>query len=109
LDYCNLQMNARCVISDSGTISEESSVMGFPAVTLRDSMERPEALESGSIVMSGMDPSNLKDAINLAMNLARSERPTDYEVVDFSDRVLKLLISTATRANTWRTRRAVII
>jgi UDP-N-acetyl-L-fucosamine synthase len=109
LDYCNLQMNARCVISDSGTISEESSVMGFPAVTLRDSMERPEALESGSIIMSGMNPSNLKDAINLAVNLARSERPTDYEVVDFSDRVLKLLVSTATRANTWRTRRAVVI
>ena len=49
LDYDRLQLNALCVLSDSGTISEESSLLGFPAVTLRDSIERPEALDTGAI------------------------------------------------------------
>ena len=55
LDYSQLQRHARCVLSDSGTVSEESAIAGFPAVTIRDAMERPEALEMGSIVLTGVD------------------------------------------------------
>ena len=49
LDYCKLQLAAACVLSDSGTVSEESLILGFPAVTLRDSIERPEALDTGEL------------------------------------------------------------
>ena len=55
-DYNRLQLGAACVLSDSGTIAEEASILGFPAVTLRDSIERPEALDAGSIMMTGLDP-----------------------------------------------------
>ena len=55
-DYNRLQLGAACVLSDSGTIAEEASILGFPAVTLRDSIERPEALDAGSIIMTGLDP-----------------------------------------------------
>ena len=56
LDYNRLQLGAACVLSDSGTISEESTMLGFPAVTLRSSIERPEALDTGSITMTDLDP-----------------------------------------------------
>ena len=55
LDYIQLQKNALCVISDSGTISEESAILDFPAITLRNSMERPEALDAGSIILTGFN------------------------------------------------------
>ena len=56
LDYVHLQMNALCTISDSGTISEESSILNFPAISLRQSMERPEAQDAGTIILTGFDP-----------------------------------------------------
>ncbi len=56
LDYNRLQMSAACVLSDSGTIAEESTILGFPAVTLRSSIERPEALDTGAITMTDLDP-----------------------------------------------------
>ena len=54
-DYLKLQMNAICTISDSGTISEESAILNFPAVTVRSAMERPEALDAGSIILTGIN------------------------------------------------------
>ena len=64
LDYVHLQMRARCVLSDSGTISEESAILGFPAVTLRDTIERPEALEAGTIVSCGPRSGRISAAIH---------------------------------------------
>jgi UDP-N-acetyl-L-fucosamine synthase len=96
LDYNKLQMNAKCVISDSGTISEESAIMGFPAVSLRDSVERPESIDSGSMILTGLDPENLSSAIKIVEdNGSPKQMPSGYDVSNFSDVVVKLLLSTA--------------
>jgi UDP-N-acetylglucosamine 2-epimerase (non-hydrolysing) len=103
LDYNKLQMNAFCVLSDSGTISEESAILGFPAVCLRESIERPEALETGSIVLSGTSGQVLNEAIELSsLQLRDVARPEGYEIIDFSDRVLRFVLSTAPLSRKWR-------
>jgi UDP-N-acetylglucosamine 2-epimerase len=103
LDYNKLQIESKCVISDSGTIGEESSILGFDAVTLRDSIERPEVLESGLLLMSGLDPNALVRAIRVLETLEpRKGMEEGYEVTDFSNRVLKFLISTAGQARFWK-------
>ena len=68
MDYNYLQLNAKCAISDSGTISEESSMLDFPAVTIRNSMERPEAIDAGSIILTGVIPEIVLDAVQLAID-----------------------------------------
>lgn len=101
-DYNKLQVAARCTLSDSGTISEEASILGFPAVTLRDSIERPEALDSGSIIMCGLDPQNVCEGIMLATSQsAEADLPSAYRVVDTSSRVAKYIVSTVHRHRTW--------
>jgi len=105
-DYCQLQLNAKCVLSDSGTVSEESAILGFPAVTIRDSMERPEALEFGSIVMSGLKASNIISAIEEVTSkpMAQSQItnfPPGYEIEDCSTRVIRFILSTAERHHEW--------
>jgi UDP-N-acetylglucosamine 2-epimerase (non-hydrolysing) len=102
-DYNKLQLQAACVLSDSGTISEESSILGFPAVTLRESIERPEALDSGSIVMTGLIATDVTRAVALAMNAgyASSSLPAGYEIMDTSARVVRFMISTAGRSHDW--------
>jgi len=101
-DYMKLQLAASCVVSDSGTISEESAIAGFPSVTLRDSMERPEALETGSAIMSTSDQQSLIEAINFATSRPKSRSiPEDYAITDFSQRVASVIISTAKLAPTW--------
>ena len=102
LDYNHLQSRARMVLSDSGTISEESAMLGFPAVTLRDSMERPEALEAGTIVMSGIEPDRVIEAINLVESGGfASITPSEYRIPDTSTRVVNFLISTVHQYNFW--------
>ena len=102
LDYNNLQMNARCVISDSGTISEEASVIGFPAVSLRDSIERPESIDAGAMILTGLDPYNLVQSITAQLKLSEpSAIPRGYETSDFSSRVLKYLFSTNNKHAQW--------
>ena len=100
-DYCNLQINARMVVSDSGTVAEESAILGFPAVTLRESMERPEALHSGSIRMvnPGHDLAELEHFIKEVAD--NSTTPEGYDIDNFSWRVLNFVLSTAPLHRTW--------
>jgi UDP-N-acetylglucosamine 2-epimerase (non-hydrolysing) len=101
-DYNNLQKNAFIVLSDSGTISEESAMLGFKAITIRDSMERPEALEAGSIVMSGIKSEQVLQAIDLVLkNQTSPSVPVEYQVVDTSNRVLNFIISTVHQHTFW--------
>jgi len=102
-DYNRLQLGAACVLSDSGTISEESSILGFPAVTLRDSIERPEALDTGSIMMTGLDPDDVELAVGIAMadGPVTSSVPAGYDVADTSNRVVRFIASTASRSAAW--------
>jgi UDP-N-acetylglucosamine 2-epimerase (non-hydrolysing) len=103
LDYNKLQLHSKCVISDSGTISEESSTLGFCAVSLRGSMERPEALESGSIMLTGLEPENLLRCIALELSLeSASHTPEGYDSPEFSSRVIKYLFSTCSLAKQWQ-------
>ena len=106
LDYNKLQLDAKCVISDSGTISEESAIARFSAVALRDATERPESLEAGSVILTGLDPSLLLDSVSLPRN-SEAALPSGYDVLNFSDRVLRFLISTALKSNAWRSVRAI--
>ncbi|WP_137293525.1 non-hydrolyzing UDP-N-acetylglucosamine 2-epimerase [Nocardioides dongxiaopingii] len=102
-DYNKLQLGAACVLSDSGTISEESSILGFPAITLRDSIERPEALDSGSIMMTGLRESDVLRAVGIAIHdgAITSSTPVGYEVSDVSNRVVRFIASTAARHHEW--------
>lgn len=103
LDYCALQKDARCVISDSGTISEESAILGFPAITIRDSMERPEALDTGSIVMTGLESDEILAGIEEVTRpgAAPLQLPIDYAPTDTSRRVVRFMLSTLSRHHEW--------
>lgn len=104
-DYVNLQINARCVISDSGTISEEAAILDFPAVTIRNSMERPEAMDTGNIVITGLKSDVIIQSIKLQSSPenrnAKSSIPNEYRVKDVSLRVLKLILGTSRLSNMW--------
>jgi UDP-N-acetylglucosamine 2-epimerase (non-hydrolysing) len=105
-DYNRLQLDTFCAISDSGTISEESAILGFPAVTLRNSIERPEALDAGSIMLTGLDPQTLLQAVEVVTTEAdlfvEREIPEEYRVRNTSLRVLKLITGTAKLTHRWR-------
>jgi UDP-N-acetylglucosamine 2-epimerase (non-hydrolysing) len=104
LAYNKLQMNAKCVLSDSGTISEESILLNFPAITIRDSMERPEALDVGGIVMTGLSADDVIQGINATLfaddDLPR-QIPHGYEVDDVSRRIVRIILSTVRRHHEW--------
>lgn len=108
-DYNHLQMNAFCAISDSGTIAEEASLLNFPAITPRDAIERPEALDTGSIMVTGLSRAAILRGVEVATRLfaaraARGERcplPDDYAVTNTSERVASLILGTAPLSNGW--------
>jgi UDP-N-acetylglucosamine 2-epimerase (non-hydrolysing) len=103
-DYNKLQINAKCVISDSGSISEESSILRFPAITIRDSMERPEALDTGSIIMTGLRKDEVLAGIEEVISLPNdyeNSLPLGHEVSDFSKRVARFILSTVWRHHEW--------
>jgi UDP-N-acetylglucosamine 2-epimerase (non-hydrolysing) len=102
LDYNKLQLEARVVLSDSGSVSEEAVILGFPAVTIRDSMERPEALESGCIVMSGITKEGILESISLIESGPSSQSlPQEYLISDSSTRVTNFISSTVHQHGFW--------
>ena len=102
LDYNQLQVNAHCVLSDSGTISEEASILRFPAVTLRSSIERPEALETGTIITTDLRPESVMAGVaTAAADFPLTSEPQDYQVTDCSVRVRNFILSTAYENAVW--------
>ena len=106
-DYNKLQLAAACCLSDSGTIAEESSILGFPAITLRDSIERPEALDTGGIMMTGLHAADVVAAVGLAMQSGYQRdgvshlTPDDYLIDNTSERTVKFILSTTHRHPYW--------
>jgi UDP-N-acetylglucosamine 2-epimerase (non-hydrolysing) len=104
-DYCRLQSKAYCVLSDSGTIPEESYMLDFPAVSLRTSMERPEALEQGTIVLGGVDSRSIIQSIEMSVNSirVRTKMLREYQVDNVSEIVAKIVLgyTKVVNARTW--------
>ena len=95
-DYVKLQKNAFCVLSDSGTISEESAMMKFPAVSIRTSTERPEAIDAGSIVLGGITKNEILNSIeivSLTNNFNSIKLPWEYEIENVSSKVIRIIQS----------------
>ena len=101
VDYLKLQTNAYVVLSDSGTISEEATILGFPAVTIRDSMERQEALEVGGMVLTGIEFDNIRCGIQAVKSNLLNQIPEAYGSLDHSEIVTRYIISTISRAKNW--------
>lgn len=97
LDYVHLQKNSFCTLSDSGTIAEESSILGFPAVTVREAHERPEGMDEGAVVMTGLCPLRILQAVEMTRRQFETHgpcrRPFDYDVDQVSWKVAKVILS----------------
>lgn len=98
LDYVKLQMNAFCVVSDSGTITEESSILNFPAITIRQAHERPEGMDEGTLIMCGLKKERVLEAIDVARSqVAEADRcfhiVQDYDVDNVSKKVVRIILS----------------
>lgn len=97
-DYIKLQMEALCVLSDSGTITEEAALLNFPAVTIRNAHERPEGMDSGTLIMSGLKKERVLDAVRVIVaqhdqNKRVMKPVNDYESISVSKQVLRIVLS----------------
>ena len=98
MEYVKLQQNAFCVISDSGTITEESSILRFPAITIRQAHERPEGMDEGTLIMSGLNAERVLDAIDLVTSQYKENREVirpipDYAADNVSKKVVRIILS----------------
>jgi UDP-N-acetylglucosamine 2-epimerase (non-hydrolysing) len=96
LDYNALQRQAFCAVSDSGTITEESSILGFPAITVREAHERPEGMDEGVVVMSGLSPERILQSVEMTRHqfdhFGPARLPEDYNVPNVSWKVAKIIL-----------------
>jgi len=102
IDYVALQLGAVSVLSDSGSVSEEAAILGFRALTIRNSMERPESLESGVVLLAGANRMSILRALE-ALEILGSDfsAPTEYEIEDTSKRVVSFMLSVLPNHKTW--------
>ena len=108
-DYVRLQKDAFCVLSDSGTLTEEASILGFPAVMIREAHERPEGMDEGTVIMAGTRPELIAEAVRVATErFARAGRTwriaPDYDVDDVSSKVVNAILGYTDYVNrtVWR-------
>ncbi|MCG8485388.1 MAG: UDP-N-acetylglucosamine 2-epimerase (non-hydrolyzing) [Clostridia bacterium] len=97
IDYIQLQKNAFCVISDSGTVTEEASLLKFPAITIRQAHERPEGMDEGTLIMTGLKKKNILESINVITkqheNSQSIKTVKDYQVDNVSKKVIRIIFS----------------
>ena len=96
-DYINLQKKSYCVISDSGTITEESSILKFPAIMIRQAHERPEGMDEGTLIMSGLEKERIKESISVVTEQYKNgiipNIVEDYNEENVSQKVVKIILS----------------
>ena len=97
VDYVHLQMHACCTISDSGSITEESSILGFPAITVRQAHERPEGMDEATLIMTGLSANHILKSIEVVTARAQHGRVhqivPDYDTENVSHKVLNIIMS----------------